>query len=67
MREIGSFDAKARLGQLLDSVEAGENVIITRRNRAVARQTSPVLDIKGENYVVSARASMRSIRTTPKW
>jgi prevent-host-death family protein len=41
VREFGSFEAKAKLGQLLDMVGAGEDVIITRRNRPVARLTSP--------------------------
>ena len=31
MREIGAFEAKSELGQLLDLVEAGEEVTITRR------------------------------------
>ena len=37
MREIGAFEAKNRLGTLLDWVEKGEQVLITRRGRAVAR------------------------------
>lgn len=37
MREIGAFEAKNRLGTLLDWVEQGEQVLITRRGRAVAR------------------------------
>ena len=37
MREIGAFEAKNRLGTLLDWVEGGEEVIITRRGKAVAR------------------------------
>ena len=41
MREIGAFEAKSKLGQLLDWVEAGEEIIITRRGKAVARLTSP--------------------------
>jgi prevent-host-death family protein len=41
MREIGAFEAKTKLGQLLDWVEAGEEVIITRRGRAVARLVAP--------------------------
>ena len=41
MREIGAFEAKSKLGQLLDWVEAGEDVIITRRGKPVARLTSP--------------------------
>lgn len=41
MKEVGAFEAKTRLGQLLDLVEAGEEVIITRRGKAVARLTPP--------------------------
>ena len=37
MREIGAFEAKSKLGQLLDHVEHGEEIVITRRGRAVAR------------------------------
>ena len=37
MREIGAFEAKNKLGTLLDWVERGEEVLITRRGRAVAR------------------------------
>jgi len=41
MRKVGAFEAKSRLGQLLDWVASGEEVIITRRGKAVARLTSP--------------------------
>lgn len=34
---IGAFDAKTRLGDLLDRVEHGEAITITRRGRPVAR------------------------------
>jgi prevent-host-death family protein len=37
MREIGAFQAKNTLGTLLDWVEQGEEVLITRRGKAVAR------------------------------
>jgi prevent-host-death family protein len=37
MREIQASDAKARLSQLLDEVERGETIVITRRGRAIAR------------------------------
>ncbi len=40
VREIGAFDAKNRLGTLLDWVEAGEEVVITRRGKPVARLVS---------------------------
>lgn len=41
MREVGAFEAKNKLGQLLDWVEAGEEVVITRRGRVVARLVPP--------------------------
>jgi prevent-host-death family protein len=37
MREIGAFEAKNTLGSLLDLVENGEEVAITRRGKRVAR------------------------------
>ena len=35
--EIGAFEAKNTLGSLLDRVEKGEEIIITRRGKPVAR------------------------------
>jgi prevent-host-death family protein len=37
LRAIGAFEAKNKFGQLLDWVEAGEAVAITRRGKVVAR------------------------------
>ncbi len=37
MREVQSSDAKAHLPQLLDEVERGETIIITRHGRPIAR------------------------------
>jgi prevent-host-death family protein len=37
MREIGAFEAKNTLGALLDLVEHGEEVVITRRGKPIAR------------------------------
>ena len=36
MREIGAFEAKNKLGQLLDRVEAGEEIFTTRRDKIVS-------------------------------
>lgn len=41
MREVGVVEAEGRLGQLLDRVEAGEEIVITRSGRAVARLLPP--------------------------
>ena len=37
MREVGAFEAKNRFGTLLDWVEKGEEVVITRRGKGDAR------------------------------
>jgi prevent-host-death family protein len=37
MHEIGAFEAKNRLGALLDRVERGEEIVITRRGKPVAK------------------------------
>ena len=40
MREIGAFEARNKLGTLLDWVAGGEEVLITRRGKPVARLVS---------------------------
>ena len=37
MSQIGAFEAKNTLGSLLDRVEKGEEIVITRHGRPVAR------------------------------
>jgi len=37
MENVPSSEAKARLAELLDKVEHGETVVITRHGRAIAR------------------------------
>lgn len=37
MREVQASDAKARLPSLLDEVERGETLVITRHGRPIAR------------------------------
>jgi prevent-host-death family protein len=58
MRSIGAFEAKNRLGQLLDLVEQGEEVTITRHGKEVARLV-PVRPIRSRE---AARAAVRRIR-----
>jgi prevent-host-death family protein len=40
MDEVNLTDAKAHLSELLDRVEAGESICITRRGKPVARLTA---------------------------
>ncbi len=58
MREIGAFEAKNRFGQLLDSIEAGESVAITRRGKIVAHLAPP----GGAFNAEAARAAAQRIR-----
>jgi prevent-host-death family protein len=37
MSEIGAFEAKNTLGSLLDRVQSGEEIVITRHGRPAAR------------------------------
>ncbi|KRW96024.1 MULTISPECIES: type II toxin-antitoxin system Phd/YefM family antitoxin [Paracoccus] len=41
MREIGAFEAKTHLSELLAAAKAGETVTITRRGQPVARLVPP--------------------------
>ena len=47
MGKVTAFEAKTRFGELLDRVSRGEEVVITRHDRAVARlvpEGAPRLD-----------------------
>ena len=60
MREIRASDAKIKLSQLLDEVERGETVVITRRGRAIARIT-PEVDCR-QREIAAARADIEELR-----
>jgi prevent-host-death family protein len=56
MLEIGAFEAKNTLGTLLDRVESGEEVVITRHGRPVARL---VPNSGGVDRTIAAAAAKR--------
>jgi len=58
MNEIGAFDAKNKLSALLDKVERGEEIVITRRGRPVAKLVPVVAGFDRE----SARAAAQRLR-----
>jgi prevent-host-death family protein len=60
--EVGAFEAKNRLSELLRIVERGRSVIITRHGRAVARLV-PV-DGDAGNDLATLGAQLRSLRET---
>lgn len=55
---VGSFEAKTKLAELLDKVEAGETVTITRRGKAVADLVRP----KSVDAQAERRALIEEIR-----
>ena len=58
MRQINVREARRRIGRLLDAVLAGEEIIITRRGKPVAR----LLKAKGREGEVSRFPSRRELR-----
>jgi prevent-host-death family protein len=60
MRQIQASEAKAHLPQLLDDVERGETLIITRHGRRIARIV-PDLDRRQEE-IDKSMASIRELR-----
>jgi prevent-host-death family protein len=57
---VGSFEAKTKLAELLDKVEAGESVTITRRGKAVAQ----LVAIKSDDERSRMRALVEEIKRT---
>jgi prevent-host-death family protein len=58
MREIGAFEAKNKLGLLLDLVEQGEEITITRHGKEVARLV-PFRPVRDRDQ---ARAALQRMR-----
>jgi prevent-host-death family protein len=58
MTQIGTFEAKNKLSELLDRAERGEEVVITRRGKPVAKLV-PVEDRRDRE---KARQAGRRIR-----
>lgn len=59
MQEVGAFEAKNTLGSLLDRVERGEEIVITRHGKPVARLIAYVPGVDREG----AKAASVRIRT----
>lgn len=60
MREIQASEAKIHLAQLLDEVERGETLIITRHGRRIARIV-PEAD-RNQEEIDKALAGIRELR-----
>jgi prevent-host-death family protein len=62
MREVGAFEAKNKLSELLDLAEKGEEVVITRHGKEVARLVPP----RGTVNRDEARAAIQRLRDRAK-
>ena len=59
--QIGAFEAKNRLSELLRAAEAGQSVTITRRGRPVARLV-PAVDDRSTD-LVELQAALAEVRS----
>lgn len=59
---VGAHEAKTRLAELLDRVERGEEIVITRHGRPVARltRTGPGHDVGAARAAASALGRLRA-------
>jgi prevent-host-death family protein len=62
MIEVGTYEAKTRLSELLDEVEKGETVVITRHGKPVARLVAE--EEVRRARVEAAIAEIKAIRAT---
>ena len=60
MVKVGAFEAKTQLSALLERVAAGEDVIITKHGRPIARLTKAAAAERGD--VDAAIANLKSRR-----
>jgi prevent-host-death family protein len=68
MQEIGAFEAKNKLAALLDRVERGEEIVITRHGKPVARLVPNVGGIdksQARAAVERIRARARTLKAGP--
>lgn len=63
MTEFGAFEAKNKFSELLDRVERGEHVVITRRGKPVA-EIVPAAEAEARRN--KSRQAMQNIRDRAK-
>jgi prevent-host-death family protein len=62
MTTVTLVEAKAHLSELLDKVENGQSIVITRHGRAVARLSAAVAPKKPIRSLAKFRASLPRLR-----
>lgn len=70
MPEIGAFEAKNTFGSLLDRVLQGEEIVITRHGKPVARlvpNTGRIDSAQAKTALARIRARAKSAKTNFDW
>ena len=65
MATIGSFEAKTKFSALLQRVERGEQIVITRRGKPVAKLVR--IDSGSATRAADAVAQLKKLREAPPW
>jgi prevent-host-death family protein len=64
MSDVALFEAKNRLSELINRVEAGEEIAITRRGKVVARLVPPApeeANQRARDAIANLRASRKGV------
>jgi prevent-host-death family protein len=64
MNDVALFEAKNRLSELINRVEAGEEIAITRRGKVVARLVPPAVESANQralDAIEGLRASRQGV------
>ena len=61
MKTVGSYEAKTHLSRLLEEVERGSEIIITRHGKAVARLV-PIAERVDDHRVKTAALGLKRFR-----
>jgi prevent-host-death family protein len=61
MKQVGIFEAKTHLSSLLDEVEKGAEVTITRHGRPVAKLVQAQAELSGEE-IAKRRKALQNLR-----
>ncbi len=71
MRTAGIFEAKQNFSRLLDAVEAGEEILITRHGKEIARlspvKRSAVSEAQIERELEALRQLRARVKPGPGW
>jgi prevent-host-death family protein len=61
MRKIGAYELKSHLSEVLDAVEHGQTVVVTRHGRAIARISPDAAEQRQQ-----ARQAVKSLLAFPR-